>query len=114
MEKYITVLVIMVILIFSFCTFTVFDKTPAKVYAVTKNESIADKILTDSQKWQANGYFVYKLADTDKENAKKIPGCVIVKEYISPKDNNIEIRNPFLKEISSGNVKVTGIPYVID
>jgi hypothetical protein len=114
MEKYLIVLIILMLLAFSVCTFSIFDKEPDKVYAVVDDDLIADKLLKNSEKWQTNGYYVYKVSEDEIENINKIPGAEKVKEYISPKANNIDIRNPYLQTVSSGGVTVTGIPYVID
>lgn len=114
MEKYIIVLIILGMLVFCLCTFPVFSFEADQVYAVTTKDYIADLMLIKSEKWQTNDYYVYKVAKEEEDIAKKIPESQIIKEYTFPKNNTIKTSNPFMQVISSGNVCVCGLPYVID
>ncbi|MBE7091933.1 MAG: hypothetical protein E7365_01985 [Clostridiales bacterium] len=114
MEKYIIVLIVLSMLVFCLCTFPVFSKTLDQMYLVINDDDLADKILVKSEKWQANDYYVYKIALNEEKIAKKIPNGKIIKEYTFYAEHNIKTDNPFMQLILSGEKWVCGLPYVID
>lgn len=114
MEKYIIVLIILSMLLFCLCTFPVMNSTIDQSYLVVSQDSVADKLLINSEKWQAKGYFVYKIAKGEENIAKKIPGGEIVKEFIFTDTHNLKGGNPFMQAIVSGENVIVGLPYVID
>lgn len=114
MEKYIIVLIILSMLLFCLCTFPIMNSTIDQTYLVVPKDSIADGLLTNSEKWQAKDYFVYKIAKGEEDIAKKIPDGKIVKEFIFLKTHNLKGGNPFMQTILSGENVIIGLPYVID
>ena len=114
MEKYIIVLIILSMLLFFFCTFPVMNITADQTYLVLTKENYADNILTKSEKWQAKGYYVYKLAKGEEDRAKTIPNGKIVKEYVLENNHNLKGGNPFMQVVFSKNNVILGLPYVID
>lgn len=114
MEKYIIVLIILSMLLFCLCTFPIMNSTIDQTYLVVTKDSIADELLINSEKWQAKGYYVYKIASGEEDVAKKIPNGKIVKEFIYKEKHNFKGGNPFLQTIISGENVILGLPYVID
>ena len=113
MEKYVLILLLLAMLMFSLCTFPAFSLEADNVYAVCTDSSIGDRLFTYSEKWSADGYFVYKIDKKDMEKAKILPNACVVKEYFTTNKNNI-FTNPFMQKISYADSSVVGIPYVMD
>lgn len=114
MEKYIIVLIILSMILFCLCTFPVMNNTMDQSYLVISQDNVADKLLINSEKWQTNSYYVYKIAKGEEDIAKKIPNGKIVKEYVNKNPHNLKRGNPFMQVIFSGENVILGLPYVID
>lgn len=114
MEKYIFLLIVLSMLVFCLCTFPVFTYQAEQTYVITDKDYIADFVLPKSEKWQTNNYYVYKVSKAEENLIKKIPSGNVIKEYTLKNNHSINISNPFMQAVSSGNVTVFGLPYVID
>ncbi len=113
MEKYIIVLIILSMLLFCICTFPVINHTADQTYLVVTKETVADKLLVTSQKWQTKDYFVYKIDKDEEKIAKSIPNGKIIKEYVCNNHHNLNKGNPFMQVILSGENYILGLPYVV-
>ena len=112
--KYVFLLIILSILDICIFAFPVFGLEVNQVYLVCPDDSIGDRALKNSIKWQTEDFYVYKIDKSEILTAQFIPKGKIIREYITEKDNNIETCNPFIQSIASGEKRIYGAPYIID
>ena len=111
--KYLFFLIILSMVAFCIFTFPVFGLNVNETYLVCPDDFVCDKILNDSIKWQADGFFVYKLTESEIPKARLIPEGKIIKEYVLKGDNTFKC-NPVLQCAFSGGQSIIGLPYIID
>ena len=112
--KYVFFLVILSILAICIFTFPVFGLEVNQTYLVCPEDNIGDTALKESIKWQTEDFYVYKIDKSEILTAQFIPKGKIIREYITDKNNNIEMNNPFMQSIDSGEKRIYGVPYIID
>lgn len=112
MEKFIVLLIVLLLMLAVIFTFPVSGLEPENTYAVSPRD--CGELLTKSEKWKANGFYVYRLDKSETDMAGLIPGARIVREYYTAKNNSIYKGNSLMQTYLSGNVRIYGCPYIID
>lgn len=112
MEKFVVLLIVFSLMLAILFTFPVFGLTPENTYVVSPRP--CSELLPESEQWQADGFYVYRLGKYDVCKANLIPGGKIIREYYTAKSNSIYKGNCLMQTYISGNVRIFGCPYIID
>ena len=111
MEKYIVVLLIIMITAFSFAAFPVFFKEPTKLYVVSTQ---ASPFCVHGEQWEAKSFFVNRLYENNVAYARSFPRSRTIAEYYINDENNIESGTPLIQRLCDNGFSIYGVPYVID
>ena len=114
MEKYIFVLILIMIVAFAFCAYPALIANEQNVYVVTKNSFAVENVADEYQKWNTKEFFVYKLSKKDAYLAKLLPDSISVYEYYFFDENILKMNSSLMQVYSSGDKIICGIPYIID
>lgn len=112
MEKFIVLLIVFSIMLAVLFTFPVFGLEPENTYVVSPRA--CGEFFEKSEKWQADGFYVYRLDKSETDKADLIPGGKVIREYYTAKGNSIYKGNSLMQTYVSGNVRIYGCPYIID
>lgn len=112
MEKYIVLLIVFALMLAVLFTLPVFGLEPENTYVVSPRAY--GEVFPKSEKWQADGFYVYRLDENEINKADLIPGGKVIREYYTAKSNSIYKGNVLMQTYISGNVRIYGCPYIID